>query len=308
MELRHLRYFVEVAERLSFSAAAESLHIAQPPLSQQIRDLEREIGTVLFDRSKRRIAMTQAGREFLADSRNALKCVADMQIRARRRSEGQLGQLAVGLNMAIISPSYFAPLLRTFGREHPEIKISLSDLPSLRQLEALHAGTIDIGFLRQPPQKFPDDIATHLIKREVTRLAVPVGHRFQERKKLAWEDLANEEFVLVNMAVARSYYEPFLFHCRRAGFEPRVAQYADNVSTQLWLVSAGIGVAPLPEVPILTDRGHSTGSVIFIPLPPDATVFKTIMAWRKNDPSPVLRRFVEFVRKMKSEEPTPKNS
>ena len=292
MELRHLRYFVAVAEELSFSTAAKRLNIAQPPLSQQIQDLERELGLKLFDRSRRKIMLTQSGKDFMADARNVLDSVVQLERKAKLRSEGHLGRLTIGVNMAIISPHFFAAILRRFRHRHPEIDIALSDYLSVRQIEGLMTGEIDAGFLRLPSQ-IPDLLETHLIKRETMRLAVPAGHPLAKKAKVAWIDLQNESFILIKPDASRTFYDGLFFKCRTAGFEPKVQHYTNNLSTQLWMVSAGLGVAPLPTTPTIIKRS----GVVFVTLPPDATVYETVMAWRRDDLSPVLQRFVQFVRR-----------
>lgn len=292
MELRHLRYFIAVAEELSFSQAARRLNIAQPPLSQQIQDLERETGLKLFDRSRRKIMLTQSGKDFMVDARNVLDSVAQLERKAMLRSEGHLGRLAIGVNMAIISPHFFSSILRRFRRSHPEIDITLSDYLSVRQIEGLLSGELDAGFLRLPSQ-IPDLIDTHLIKRETMRLAVPAGHALARKQKVSWSDLKGEPFILIKPDASRTYYDGLYFKCRTAGFEPTVGQYTNNLSTQLWMVSAGLGVAPLPTTPNLLKRS----GVAFVMLPADATVYETVMAWRRGDLSPALQRFVQFIRR-----------
>ncbi|HLX63484.1 MAG TPA: LysR substrate-binding domain-containing protein [Planctomycetota bacterium] len=292
MELRHLRYFVSVATELSFSQAAKKLHISQPPLSQQIRDLERETGLELFDRSRRKIMLTQAGHDFLSDVKEVLDAVARLERRARQRAEGQIGHLTIGVNMGIISPHFFATTMRAFQRRHAGIKISLLDYLSVRQIEALMSGEIDAGFLRLPSQ-IPPQLETHRIKREATRIAVPVGHPLAKRHKIEWTELTDARFILIQPDVSRTFYEEFYLRCRTAGFEPKVEQYAFNIATQLWLVSAGLGVAPLPMTPEITKRS----GVRFVALPGDAPIYETVMAWRRDDLSPALQRFVQFVRR-----------
>lgn len=292
MELRHLRYFIAVAEELSFSQAAKRLNIAQPPLSQQIQDLEREVGLQLFDRSRRKIMLTQSGKDFMADARNVLDSVAQLERRTKMRSQGHLGRVAIGVNMAIISPHFFSTILRRFRAKHPEIDMSLSDYLSVRQIEGLMSGEIDVGFLRLPSQ-IPKLLDTHLIKRETMRMAVPTGHPLARKPKITWAELANERFILITPDSSRTFYDGLFFKCRTAGFEPKIGHYTNNLSTQLWMVSAGLGVAPLPTTPTILKRS----GVTFVSLPADAPVYETVMAWRRDDHSPVLQRFVDFVRR-----------
>ena len=289
MELRHLRYFVAVAEELSFTRAAKRLHMAQPPLSQQIRDLEHETGLKLFDRSRRNVILTLAGRDFLADARQVLDSALRLERKAQLRAEGNLGKVAIGVNTAIVTPHFFASTLRAFQKKHPGIKFSLVDYHSARQMEALLAGEIDIGFLR-PPFQIPALIETHRIKREAMRIAVPVDHVLAKHGKVNWKDLADEQFILVQREIALDFYDEFYIKCRAADFEPRVLQHVSNVTTQLWLISAGLGIAPMPM------SQEIASGVTFVALPADAPVYEIAMAWRKDDSSPVLQRLVQFVR------------
>lgn len=294
MELRHLRYFLAVAEELSFSRAAKRLHIAQPPLSQQIRDLEREIGLQLFDRSRRNIILTLAGRDFLADTRLVLDGISRLEQKTQLRSEGILGRVSIGVNTAIVTPHFFASMLSGFQRRNPGIKFSLVDYHSVKQIEALLSGEIDIGLLR-PPSQMPALIQSHRMKLEAMRVAVPTDHVLAKKKKIAWTDLADEQLILIQPEIVRNFYDEFYVRCRKAGFEPRVQQYVSTLATQLWLISAGLGIAPMPITPEIEKRS----GVTFVELPADSPVYETVMAWRKDDQSPVLQRFVQFVRQEK---------
>lgn len=291
MDLRHLRYFIAVAEEMNFSKAARQLRMAQPPLSQQIRDLENEIGLQLFDRSQRQIALTQAGKDFLEDARQVLASVEHLQENARLRSEGKLGRLSVSVISSMATPD-FAAMLRTFQKENPLIELSLGDRPSHSQLEALISGTLDVGFLR-PPSGSPEGLESFRLKKESMRVAVPTSHPLSQKKRLSWSDLKNEPLVLVEPELAPHHYDEFFARCRSAGVEPRIQQYTVNVATQLWLSSAGLGIAPMVIAPDLASRD----GVRFLELPTDAPVYETAMVYRKGDRSPGLLRFVQFVKK-----------
>ena len=288
MELRHLRYFAAVAEELSFSRAAERLHMAQPPLSQQIRDLERELKLELFDRSHRKIRLTSAGKDLLADARAVLESVSRMEYRAKLRSEGNLGRLVIGVNTAIVTPAYFARLLRSFQNANPGVVFTMIDYNSARQVDALMANEIDVGFLR-PSSLIPAQVTTHRLNRQVMRIAVPDLHWIAKKRRVAWRDLANENFVMVQRDIAGDFYNDFYARCRNAGFEPKIKQFVSNAATLFWLVSAGMGIAPTPTT------SETANGVTFVALPADAPVYETALAWRKSDVSPVLQRFVQFV-------------
>jgi DNA-binding transcriptional LysR family regulator len=289
MELRHLRYFAVVAEELSFSRAAERLHMAQPPLSQQIRDLERELKLELFDRSHRKIQLTSAGKDLLADARAVLESVSRLEYRAQLRAEGHLGRLAIGVNTAIVTPAYFAELLRKFQNRNPGVVFTMIDYNSQRQVEALLANEIDVGFLR-PSAAIPAQVVLHRINRQVMRIALPEHHSLAKKRRVAWRDLANENFVVVQRDIAGDFYNDFYTRCRNAGFEPKIKQYVSNTATLFWLVSAGMGIAPTPTAQ------ESASGVTFVALPADAPVYETALAWRQSDASPVLERFVQFVK------------
>lgn len=234
--------------------------------------------------------LTSAGREFLKDARQLLKNVALVEEHTRQRAAGTLGRLNVGVNSVIVTPQRFAQHLRAFQRRNPHIEITVHDHHSFQQLEKLVSGELDCGFLRPPPE-LPPSIVTHRIKREAMCIALPAHHRLARQSRIEWKDLARESFVLLPPEIARSFYDDFLARCRATGFEPKVAQYASHAATQMWLISAGLGIAPMP---VMSDIVKRSG-IAFRALPPDAPVYEMVMAWRRDDPSPVLRHFVKFV-------------
>jgi DNA-binding transcriptional LysR family regulator len=290
MELRHLRYFVAVAEELSFSRAARRLHISQPPLSQQIRDLEQETGLQLFDRSRRKIVLTAAGRDFLVDARVILESVSRAERNSGQRAEGRLGHIVVGVNTTLLTPHTFGNTLREFQKQNAGIAISLIDGPSVRLIEALMSASVDVAFLRPPLQK-TKNLATQLMRREAMRLAVPLGHKLAKKPRILWKDLADEPLIIINPATAGNFYDEFNSRCRSAGFEPRIRHYVDNFYTQFWMISAGLGIAPMPTTP------ETFYGVTSVALPRDAPVYDVSMMWRRDDPSPAIRRFTEFMRR-----------
>ena len=290
MELRHLRYFVAVAEEMSFTRAARRLHIAQPPLSQQIRDLEEELGLLLFDRGGRTIALTQAGREILPEARAILESATELQRKATLRARGDVGSLTIGV-ISSMAVQKFATMLRDFQKINPGIRVSLIDHPSTRQMDELASGGIDVGFLI-PPEKPPRTIAFRRIRKAPMKLAAPSDHPLAKKPRVEWRDLADEPLILVEVASnGPGYYDEFLLRCRAEGFEPRIEQYTMNIATQLWRVSAGLGLAPMLVTP---DMDQPPG-VAFLDLPADAPVYEAAMAWRQSETSAVVMKFVEFV-------------
>lgn len=291
MELRHLRYFVAVAQELSFTRAAKRLNIAQPPLSQQIRDLEAELGCELFERPGRRVLLTSIGRELLPEAEQILESVERFRERAGQRARGEQGLLRIALISAYATPK-FAAMLRAFQRKSPGLRIELSNHPSIWQFEALVRGEIDVGIVR-PARKMPPGISTRMLRRESMRLAVPTLHPLAKKKSVEWRELAGEPLILVEPGVASpDYYAGFFERARAAGVAPAVRQYTSNVATKLWMVSAGLGIAPMPNTPDVEQ--HS--GVVFLDLPKDAPVTESAIAWRSSDRTPALHRFVDFAR------------
>jgi len=291
MELRHLKYFVAVAEELSFTKAAERLHIAQPPLSQQIVALEEELGLLLFTRTTRKTDLTQAGKEFLPEARAILESVNRLEQNAQLRKKGELGELSIS-TVSSLASRHFASTLRAFQKDNKGIKVALISNASIWQIQALRENKIDVGFLLLPPSYLQGFESWRFLKGSM-KLAVPSNHPLAKKSQVEWKELANEPIILVEPEVIyQDYYREFLVRCRSAGFEPAVSQYSHNVATQIWLVSAGLGVAPVHFTP---DAERAT-DVKFVSLPKDAPTFEASMVWRKNDPSPALEKFIRYVK------------
>src|SRR6266403_5806521 len=192
MELRHLRYFVALGEALHFRRAAERLSIAQPALSQQIQQLEREIGVQLVERTQRRVALTQAGTVFLERARLTLAEAGDAVRLARLAGRGELGHLAVG---AVTSALYgvFPDVVRVFRQRHRQVNLTLHELPGAEQTRALRAGRIQVSFLRPPIGE--TDIEVRVIAHEPWMIAVPIAHPFAKRTRVALRALESEPFL-----------------------------------------------------------------------------------------------------------------
>jgi DNA-binding transcriptional LysR family regulator len=284
MELRHLRYFIAVAEELSFRGAAQKLHIAQPPLSSQIKSLEEELRVQLLERTTRSVALTHAGRVFLEEARAVLAASSQAQQRARDAEHGLAGTLRVGL-IAPVAGAWLAAILRRFRQNFPGVQLSLFDLTSTEQLRRLHAQELDAGLLRPPINSSELDYRFIGESRQV--LALPAGHRLAKKRRLEWKDFHDEELVLIHPTAQHGYYDPFFAACARAGAKPRPVQYANDIQTKMWLISAGFGIAPttasLGEV--------KRPGLVFRALPPGLPPVQTVLAWRRGDPSPVLQHF-----------------
>lgn len=286
MELRHLHYFIAVAEELNFSRAADRLHMAQPPLSQQIRQLEEELGFQLFHRTKRRVQLTEAGHIFLLEARQVLQSLDQAVQAGRQASRGEVGQLSIGF---VSSAAYniLPPLLKTFRRQVPEVTLELQELTTREQLQQLIAGKLDVGFAR-PPIEEPD-LQTARIFREPLMVALPESHESGDCDRVPVQSLANESFILFPRVVAPGLYDPIIHLCLQAGFSPQVVQEAIQMQTIVSLVAAEMGVAIVPRsLQNLQRRG-----VIYKPLEGTTPLVEIVAIWQKNPP-PTVQRFLEI--------------
>jgi DNA-binding transcriptional LysR family regulator len=289
MELRHLRYFVAVAEELHFGRAAARLHLSQPPLSRQIRELEEELGVCLFERDRRRVALTSAGSAFLAEARDILSRSDRAGERVRRVSRGELGEIDVGF-VTSATTEVFAAILRDFRRARPDVEVHLYDQMPQQQLDGLRAGRLDVGFLRPP---IPDPLLRHeCVWRDALALALPADHPLAKEERVRWTDITREPFVGVPWQQSPGFHSVFYEACRAAGFVPQIKQYANDLPTVIWLVSIGTGVAVVTAGLASLARP----SVAFRPLEPSGPPVEMVVAWRRNETSPVVDAFLEVTR------------
>ncbi|HIK16663.1 MAG TPA: LysR family transcriptional regulator [Leptolyngbyaceae cyanobacterium M33_DOE_097] len=287
MELRHLHYFIAVAEELNFSRAAERLHMAQPPLSQQIRQLEDELGFQLFHRTKRRVELTAAGQAFWLEAQQLLRSLDQAVETGRQVSRGEVGQLAIGF---VSSTAYniLPPVLKAFRRQVLGVTLELRELTTREQLQALLEGKLDIGFARPPVEE--SELATQVIFREPLMIALPESHRLRKRAKVSVRSLSQEPFILFPRAVAPGLYDPIISLCLKAGFSPQVVQEAIQMQTIVSLVAAEMGVAIVP----LSLKNLQRQGVVYKPLQESTPIVEVVMIWRKN-PTPAVQRFLEVV-------------
>jgi DNA-binding transcriptional LysR family regulator len=287
MELRHLRYFVAVAEELNFRRAAERLRVAQPALSSQIKNLEQELGVKLFDRTTRSVSLTPTGQIFLGEARGILGATAHAEQLVRKAELGLVGTLRVGVITPATGP-LLARVLRHFHQKFPGVQLSLSALTTTEQLKRLRAGELDAGLLRPPVVSL--DLETRFVEQAPLMLAVPAGHRLAKKKKLEWRDFNGEGLVMIHPDLQHSFYDPFIAACLKAGAKTHVAQYAQDVQIKMWLISAGFGIAPVTATLVEIRRP----GVIFRPLPPGLPPVQTMLVWRRADVSiPVIKNFLD---------------
>ncbi|MBO3463937.1 LysR family transcriptional regulator [Aetokthonos hydrillicola Thurmond2011] len=291
MELRHLRYFVTLAEELHFGRAAQRLHIAQPPLSQQIRQLELELGFELFHRTKRMVQLTEAGQVFLTEVKRVLEQLDQAIQIAQQTSRGEAGRLVIGF---VSSASYnvLPKILRIFRKCVPSVVLELRELTTNEQLQWLREGRIDVGFLRPPVEEAL--FSTETIFREMLVVALPEGHRLAHEPQVFVSSLCNEPFILFPRRNAPGVYDNIISLCQQAGFSPKVSQEAIEMQTIVSLVAAEMGVA---IVPASLQNLQRTG-VIYKTLEEPSPEVAINIIWKCYNTSPTLQRFLEVVRQV----------
>src|SRR3954447_3216207 len=289
MELRHLRYFVVVAEELHFRRAAERLHMSQPPLSQQIRQLEEEVGAQLLVRTQRKVELTAAGAAFLTRAREILDAVEDAARQARRVQRGEVGRLAVGF-VGSAMYSFVPELLRAFREQTPDIGLRLHELGTTEQLRQLDDGRLDVGFLRTPG-RWPG-LAFETVLEEPVVVSLPDVHPLAKRPFVGLGDLEGEPLVLLTPAGSPGLRAVLSGAIAQLGGEERIVQEVAEMQTVIGLVAAGVGISLVPE----SVRALIRPGVTYRPLDGDIPAVKLEMAWRSADGSPVLARFLEEAR------------
>jgi DNA-binding transcriptional LysR family regulator len=288
MELRHLRYFQAVAEERHFGRAAERLHMAQPPLSQQIRQLEDELGVRLLDRNTRRVELTDAGAAYLDRVQAILGEVDDAGQEARRVAAGLQGRLRVGC-VGSATYSLLPALARTLREELPRVDVTFrGEMLVPQQASALLAREIDLALLRPPVDEPALRLTT--LRQDKLIVALPEGHRLASRRRLRVDDLRGEDLV-VHSVRGSVMHGVVVALCREAGFEPRVRHEVAETSTLVTFVAAGLGIAVVPEpVSELGVRGTT-----YRPLAARAARIDLAAAVRADDNAPALARALELV-------------
>ena len=292
MELRHLRYFIAVADELSFSRAAEKLHIAQPPLSQQIQALETELGVRLFDRQSRPLRITQAGQVFLSEARVTLEKLEQAVTTTQLVHQGKLGYLTVGFTSSMAN-GILPTIMRTFQQEYPNVKLILREKNCNVQIQGLRDRDTDIVFVYQDYQSVQaNDLEVMPLSQESLVVVLPVKHQLANKSELSIVDLANEEFVMPLSHVTFSLAEQIEYLFAQAELKPKISQQALFMVTILGLVAGGMGISILPaSVQNLQRQG-----VVYCPIREKTTTNQLIAAWRRADQSPILRQFLDITR------------
>jgi DNA-binding transcriptional LysR family regulator len=288
IELRHLWYFVSIADEQGFTRAAKKIGIAQPPLSQQIQRLEDIVGTPLFDRSGRRTKLTEAGARFLPDARRILADADQTLQTVRRLGSGELGTLTVGFWPSTL----FSPLpaaVRRFRELSPGIRVRLREITPTGHVEGLRAGTLDLAVVREPEHE--PDISEHAVVVEPFVAVVPADHPLAARKSIAVRALRDEPFVLFPREGHQGLHARLMTLCRRAAFEPRVVQEVEAWHTIVSLVEAGLGVSLIPASFV----GRRGGALAYLPLSGRQVTTTTMACVRATGRRPSVDAFLELL-------------
>lgn len=292
MELRHLRYFVAVAEELHFRRAAERLHIAQPPLSQQIQALEEEIGVQLLMRSKRSVSLTDAGAVFLRRARRILNEAISATDEARRVANGEIGEIRVGYTASLPLSPLLPRILSEYRSKCPNVIVQLQEMFTPDQFTALHNNELDVGFVRynESDKQIPG-LHLRLLRNDPLVMALPIRHPLASAERVTLSQFANERFIAYPENAGADLAVLIRRLCNWAGFTPKVEQAAAEAVTQIGLVAAGLGVAvmPMPMACIAMDRVH------YVPLADEGAIHSMYQVTRDAAPKPQLAQFLTCV-------------
>lgn len=293
MEFRHLRYFMALADEGSFGRAAKRLHVSQPPLTRQIRQLEDEFGTRLFERTSKGVELTQTGRLFRDDAAKILALALQTAERTRKAGRGQLGRLDVGIfGSAVLN--VIPRLILEFRRRYPDVEVHLHTMTRPEQIVALQERRLTVGFLRV----FPDapDMAVETVLRERLTVAINRDNDLSRHREIAVRAFADQSLILFPSSPRPSLGDHIVALCHAEGFQPRVTQEVQDVVTSIALVSCGFGICVAPECAARLRLPH----VVYRPLKGSERIIELGCAYRPDDRSPILKSFLDVVRQFRS--------
>ncbi|MGO6995606.1 LysR family transcriptional regulator [Rhizobium leguminosarum] len=290
MELRHLRYFLAVAEEGNFTRAAGKLGIGQPPLSQQIRDLEREVGAALFHRVPHGAELTAAGTAFLGEAKASLAAAEKAKLAAQSANRGETGRLSLGFTASSAFNPVVSTTIRRFRARWPEVQLSLTEMNTLALMQKLERGELDATFMR-PSLDDPTGIRLRRLPDEPMVIALPASHPLAQRSKLPLAALADEPFILFPRLVGLSLYDDVVLACRKAGFELTVAQEAPQISSVVNLVAADLGVSIVPA----SISQIKLEGVAYRPIEGPSAVARLALAILKTHRSPVTENLISLL-------------
>ncbi|BAY21901.1 transcriptional regulator LysR family protein [Calothrix sp. NIES-2100] len=291
MELRHLRYFIAVAEELHFSKAAERLHIAQPPLSQQIQQLEAELGVELFHRkTKRQVQLTEAGKVFLNEAYQLLLQLETAVTLTQRIGRGETGQLKIGFTSLVIY-DLLPLILRQFREQFLEVELVLLELTTSQQEQALRDSLIHVGFGHPPLED--DTLSYQCIHQETLVVALSSTHSLAQKEYICVRSLLSEPLIVFPRYLAPGLYDRIMSLFQQENFKPHITQEAIQMQTIIGLVSAGMGVAITPS----SLQNLQRSGVVYRPLLAEIPVIETAVIWQQSRLTPIVENFLQLTQK-----------
>ncbi|WP_414563692.1 MULTISPECIES: LysR family transcriptional regulator [unclassified Anabaena] len=291
MELRHLRYFIAVAEELHFTKAAQRLHIAQPPLSQQIQQLEAELGVKLFHRqTKRQVQLTAAGKVFLQEAYQLLVQLETAVALTQKIGRGETGQLRIGFTSLVIY-DLLPLILREFRQQFLEVELVLLELTTSQQEQALRDSRIHVGFAHPPLED--DTLSYQCIHRQTLVVALSSTHSMAQQEHICVRSLLSEPLIMFPRYLAPGLYDRIMSLFQQENFPPNITQEAIQMQTIIGLVSAGIGVAITPS----SLQNLQRSGVVYLPILEEVPVIETAVIWQQGNLTPIVENFVQFTQK-----------
>jgi DNA-binding transcriptional LysR family regulator len=294
MELRDLRCFVTVAEELSFSRAAQRLHITQPPLSVRVKHLEEELGVTLLERSTRNVRLTEAGQLLLEEARQLFRQLEENTRMVRRVGRGEVGRLTLGF-VASAANGPLPPLLRAFRERFLDVELSLYEMNPRQSVDALQDKRIDAAFFYLPFGDVPPfedpTLGYRPVSCEPLFVALPDGHPLAGQRQIELQSLADEPFILVPRYQRAGLHDTVVELCRQAGFVPKVVQETYLVQTSVGLVASGIGITLVPA----SLRNLQTTGVVYRSVQGSTPTVQLGVVWRRDDPGVILNSFLRVV-------------
>jgi DNA-binding transcriptional LysR family regulator len=291
MDLRHLRYFVTVADELHFGRAAERLGIQQPPLSQQIQALERELGARLLDRGSRKVALTPIGALFLVEARATLAQAARAVAVVRRAAAGEIGEIRLGYTASSPFTVVMPQVIYAFRQRFPEVHLKLVGMTTREQLAALTDRRLDLAFVRSPFAPFPPEIAALTVVTDRLMLVCRAEHPLATLPSVPVPALADQPFVMFERDAGTGIWDQIFAICADHGFSPTVAQEAREAPTLIGLVAAGLGVTILPD----SLRRIQVEGVVYRPLDAPQAASTILLAHRRDERAGAVRAFVKLM-------------
>lgn len=294
MELRHLRYFCAVADAGGFARAASVLHISQSAISEQIRNLEEELGVDLFDRREHKPRITPHGQLFLQEARRILLASASAIEMVQRAARGEVGTLTIGFFIGGTG-SFFSRIIRNFRRRYPGVRVSVVEMTPTQQYKALLAGEIDIGFTRELEVAMRSQLKAEHFYSEPLMVALPKDHPLATSTVLSLEEVATERFVTTSRDTSPALFDKIIALCRQAGFSPAIAAHASVASGALTLVAAGEGIAILPQ----NSQVVAGAEVIYRPISNRDAFIDLVIAWDPRRKTELHESFLELTRRVR---------